>query len=284
MPKVLTLRYRPVTLSDVACDPWPIVPDPECCPDWEQLPASARARGIRIATETIWALSGRQYQVCTACIRPCKAFCLCCGDNYMPPGYWGIRTGWGPYVNGEGRWVNCGCGCGGGCCKAACAVRLDPGPAIDILSVKIGGVVVPPNTYRVLDGNLLVRSAEAGCWPECNDLASPDTAAGTWSVTYSYGNKPSAVALDMAAILACEVAKLCANRKCRLSGRITQVTRDGVSVTLDPKAFIDSGLTSLPEIDQWLRVVNPYGLASQSQVWSPDTLPPKQVTWPAATC
>lgn len=136
----------------------------------------------------------------------------------------------------------------------------------------------------VLDGNILVRSAGAGCWPECNDLASPDTQGGTWSVTYSYGIKPSVTALEMAAVFACEVAKLCAGVKCRLSGPITSVNRDGVSITLDPKAFIDFGLTGLPEVDRWLRVINPHGLAQRGEIWSPDSKPLRQVTWPSNVC
>lgn len=278
----------------MTCAPWPIVIDETCCPEWDSLPEAARARGLRIATEVIWALSGRQFQVCTACIRPCETFCLCCtGQKYMPPGWWGLGKGggvgggtgwWGPYVNGAGQWENCGCGCAGGCCKAACAVRLDPAPAVSITSVKIGGVAQPLDSFQVLDGNLLVRSAQAGCWPTCNDLSSPDTAAGTWSVTYQWGTAPTLTGLDMAAIFACEAAKFCANRKCRLTGRITSLSRDGVSIDLDPKAFFDNGLTGLIEVDSWLRVVNPHGLAQPSQVWSPETMPPRQVTWPLSRC
>ena len=265
----------------MTCEPWPIVVDPDCCPGWDQLSETARARGIRLATEVIWALSGRRYQVCAVCVRPCATMCLSCGDSSYPPGSYIWRDA--PY-GGAAR-GGCGCGCGmGGSCSSACAVRLDPAPVISITSVKIDGMVVPPNTYQLLDGNLLVRSPAAGCWPSCNNLALPDTAPGTWSVSYNNGTAASATALDMAAILACEVAKLCSNQKCRLSGRITQLSRDGVSITLDPQAFLKLGLTSLPEIDQWLKVVNPYGLAQRGEVWSPDTLPPRQVTWPPATC
>src|SRR4029078_430552 len=115
-------------------------------------------------------------------------------------------------------------------------------------------------------------------------LALPDTAPGTWSVTYSHGTGTSATALDMAAIMACEVAKLCSGQKCRLSGRITQLSRDGVSITLAPKAFLDLGLTGLTEVDQWIKVMNPHGLWQRGEVWSPDVRPPRQVTWPSATC
>lgn len=267
----------------MACDPWPIVIDPECCPDWATLPVAARDRGIRIATEIIWALSGRQFQICTACVRPCKTYCMSCGDSFKRAGEWGVFYRFGNQATSAG----CGCECGniGGCgCKSTCAVRLDPAPVIAILEVRIGGAVIPSGEYQVIDGHILVRDPAKGCWPKCNDLGSPNSVSGTWSVTYSYGTKASAVALDMAAILACEIAKHCMNLKCRLTGRITQLSRDGVSITLDPKAFIDEGLTSLPEIDQWLRAVNPYGLAQRGEVWSPDFQPLRQVTWPAATC
>jgi hypothetical protein len=269
----------------MSCEAWPIVVDPTCCPEWPDFPAAVQQRAIALATETIWALSGRQFGICTACVRPCKAFCFSCGTGCMRPGQWGQIPGWGrPYVNGAGQWTSCGCGCGAGSsCKAACAVYLDPAPVNEIVSVKINGAAVPGG-FMVLDGNILVRAAGAGCWPECNDLASADTAAGTWSVTYTYGIKPTATALYMAAIFACEAAKLCAGLKCRLSGPITQVTRDGVSITLDPKQFIDAGLTSIPEIDRWLRAINPYGLAQRGEIWSPDTQPLRQVTWPSNVC
>lgn len=205
----------------------------------------------------------------------------------MRPGWWGLRTGpRGPYGNVGGLSANsggCGCGCGTGC-QSSCAVRLDPAPVIDITSVKIDGVVQPPSTYQVIDGNLLVRSPAAGCWPTCNDLSAPDTAPGTWSATYQYGHPPTKTAMEMASIYACEIAKYCVNRRCRLTGKITSLTRDGVSIDLDPMAFIDNGLTGLPEIDLWLRMVNPHALAQPSQVWTPETLPPRQVTWPAAIC
>lgn len=267
----------------MSCEAWPIVVNEDCCPEWNALPEAQKQRALKIATDVIWALSGRQYGICTACVRPCKPFCFSCGTGCSRPGQWGVRNIMGAYVNENGRWVNCGCGCGYGKCKSSCAVYLDPAPVTEILSVKINGAVAVGG-FQVINGNLLVRSAEGGCLPECNDLSAPDTAPGTWSVTYKYGIKVPAVALEMAAIFACEIAKACAGQKCRISGRMTSISRDGVSITLDPKTFLDAGLTGLPEVDQWLRSMNPYGLASRSEVWSPDFQPLAQVTWPGATC
>lgn len=272
------------------CDLWPIVVNPDCCPGWSDLPQPRKDQAIRLATEVIWALSGRQFQICTACVRPCETFCLFCGPKIDRPGYWGLTYG-GAYGAGAaigGAGAACGCGCeSGGCgagCKSACAVRLDPYPVIDILEVRIGGAVQAANTYQVIDGHILVRAPGAGCWPKCNDLSVPNSVTGGWSVTYSYGTKSSAVALDMASIFACEAAKALCGQKCRLSGRITSVNRDGVSIQLDPKTFLKSGLTSLPEVDQWLTIVNPKGLPNRGEVWSPDVRPPRQLTWPLNTC
>lgn len=265
--------------------------NPDCCPGWADLSQARKDQAIRIATEIIWGLSGRQFQVCSTCVRPCETFCLSCGPKIDRPGYWGLTYGGaygaGAAIGGAGAACGCGCANGGGCgtgCKSSCAIRLDPAPVIAITEVRIDGVVQSANTYQVINGNLLVRAPSAGCWPKCNDLASANTASGTMSVLYSYGNKQSATALDMAAILACELGKALCGQKCRISGRITSVNRDGVSIQLDPKTFLRAGLTSLPEVDQWLQVVNPKGLPSRGEVWSPDVMPPRQVTWPANSC
>lgn len=274
----------------VGCVPWDIEIDPTCCPEWTTLSEQVRADALEIATDTLWALSGRRFGFCEATIRPCKAFCLCCGPKWQIPGAWGVWGGaaalWGaggfyPYVNDEGQWVNCGCGCEGSCCTAACAVYLDPAPAANILAVTVDGVVQPFDSYQVLDGRILVRSKAAGCWPTCNNLALPITQPGTWGIQYLWGLKPPKAALRHAASLACEIAKGCSGMKCRLPRNVTQLSRDGVSITLDPKEFIDAGLTGLPEVDAWLRQVNPSGLHEPGWVVSPDTMPPYQVTWPS---
>lgn len=270
----------------MTCRPWNIQVDPNCCPGWTELPEAIRTQALAIAADQMWALSGRRFGLCEVCIRPCKTFCLCCGPKWQRPGMWGVRQGWAPYLNSEGMWSNCGCACSGGCCKASCAVFLDPSPldATETPVLTIDGVVQAADSFQVLNGQLLVRSADAGCFPECNDLSAPDTEPGTWSFRYLTGLRPPASGLRAAAILACEIAKQCAGKKCRLPTNTTQLSRDGVSITLDPKAFIGAGLTYLPEVNAWLRQVNPYGLSQPGDVWSPDTEAPYQVTYPTGVC
>jgi hypothetical protein len=271
----------------MGCLPWDIEVDPSCCPGWLDIAEPIRTMALALAADQMWALSGRRFALCEVCVRPCKAFCITCGPTWQRPGMWGVRQGWGPYVNSDGQWFNCGCGCGAGsCCKASCAVYLDPLPVdpSQPLIVKVDGVVQDPASYQVINGKILIRAPGAGCWPDCNDLSLPDTEVGTWSADYFYGLRPPKAGLRVGGILACEIAKQCAGLKCRLPSNVTQLTRDGVSLTLDPKAFIDVGLTALPEVNAWIRQVNPYGLAQPGDVWSVDTEPPYQVTWPASTC
>ncbi|MGN8801497.1 hypothetical protein ACTNCM_12835, partial [Candidatus Merdisoma sp. HCP28S3_H6] len=55
--------------------------------------------------------------------------------------------------------------------------------------------------------------------------------------------------------------------RCRLPKYATQVTRQGVSVHMaDPAEVIGEGLTGLPEVDSWIRSVNPNALAEDSEV------------------
>lgn len=55
--------------------------------------------------------------------------------------------------------------------------------------------------------------------------------------------------------------------RCRLPRNATSVTRQGVSVQMPtPQEIIDSGSTGLPEVDLWVRALNPGGDSSVSEV------------------
>ena len=134
-------------------------------------------------------------------------------------------------------------------------------PVVSIDEVKIDGAVVPSAQYRVDDWRKLVylppASGGVGGWPCSQRLDRPDTDEGTFSVEYKWGAAPPAEGTTCAAILACQLAIACqpdpAKNGCRLPQRITNITRQGVSMAiLDPLTLFGEGRTGLTEVDLWL--------------------------------
>jgi hypothetical protein len=61
---------------------------------------------------------------------------------------------------------------------------------------------------------------------------------------------------------------------CNLPDRVTQLTREGVSLTLlTPADYIDKGRIGLPRVDTWLTAVNPSRSHRQAAVYTPDSPP-----------
>lgn len=265
-----------MSLQTAPCD-WPIV-DPTCCPSWAGADPALKARVTEVATEILWALSGRRFGVCPVTVRPCRRPC----ERTLTPMF-------GPYYGAgsftptllDGAWIN-GCGqCTTDCsCGPMCEVVL-PGPVDSVIEVKVDGVVVPAADYLVYDHHTLVRRDPSECWPYCQDLGEADTEAGTFSVTYGLGIPVPAAGLYAAELYACELLKACTDGPCRLPRRVTSITRQGVTWSLlDPMEFLDNGLTGLYEVDAWLKAVNPAGLSRGARVYSVDRRPPRRQTWP----
>lgn len=68
--------------------------------------------------------------------------------------------------------------------------------------------------------------------------------------------------------LAAELFLQCiGDRRCRLPRNASSATRQGVSVQFpDPVEIIQAGLTGVPEVDLWIKSLNPEGLAQDSEV------------------
>ena len=120
------------------------------------------------------------------------------------------------------------------------------------------------------------------CWPTCQDMTAPDTQDGTWSVKYMRGKPLPIAGVKALSELACELCKACiGDSSCCLPKRVTQITRQGVSMTLlDPMTFLENGRTGLYLVDAWLQSVNPKALARRAGVYSPDYNPGRETTWP----
>lgn len=257
-----------VAIGSVATGPcnWTLTFDAECCPQWSTLTTAQQDRAIAYATKVMWAATGRRYGLCSNTIRPCGLDRMCgsCGA-------WNWYGGWmRPYIL-DGLWRNCGCECA--CdCKPRCQIKL-PSPVAQVTQVMVDGVIISDTAWRVDDNQWLVRT-DGNCWPECQDYNVDVPAVGTLQVIYDRGNPVPQDVLDAAATLACEFGKACANLPCRLPNRMTNLTRQGVSVSfVDIDRLLARGLTGIVEVDQIIIANNPYGQKARPFFYSRDTSP-----------
>lgn len=255
------------------CQLWQVDPDCRLPQGWTADPLNwppAQRRAMMLASEHLYYTTGKAYGTCMVHMRPCR---LRCTEAATAP------TGPLNPVLWNGAVINAtGCGCAGSCgCNPICEVLLD-GPVAGIVRVTVDGVTVPDSTYRVDDHHRLVRQG-GGCWPHCQNMALPDGEPGTWSIVYWRGRDIPPLGRHAVTQLAIEYHKLCTgDPSCVLPERVTQVTRQGVTYTLEngPRE------TGVRVVDDWVRLVNPYGLTEPGMaVYSPDTQPAgRYQTWP----
>lgn len=263
---------------------WPDT-EPLCCSDWDSYSDALKEQAHTFATTMLWAATGRAYGLCELTVRPCGQY----NSNWNNAGwYWDGYGTWVPYIfNGE--WFNCYCGCNGspGCCTCdpACQVYL-PGPVHSIVSVQVDGASLPVsgangNNYFVLDQQWLVRTDTSACWPLCSDQNLAPGATDAFEVTYLRGRAVPPALATAAGTLACEYAKACSNLPCRLPSRVTNVSRQGVSISMtDIQVLLDKGMTGIWEVDQVIAMYNPYGMKGRTRFYSPDLQEGRQITYP----
>jgi hypothetical protein len=250
---------------------WPIIDGP-CGPDgpegvtYDQWVAAREA-----AVRWLWALSGRQFGTWTVTFRPewTQPFPV----SRLP---WGYRDGLGltPWLSGQGMLPGGSCGAARPAGVQGKRITL-PGPVLEVIEVTVDGSALPPESYA-LQGDDLVRM-DGEDWPASQDVTAVEGDLGTWQVTYRRGQDVPQAGRVAAGVLVCELAKAMVGNDCELPINTTQVTRGGVTVSLDE---LTQGFTGLALVDQWARSVNPNGLRQPPIVWSPDldsSLLPKPV-------
>lgn len=242
----------------------------------ETLPApSEMARYVEWASGLLYQLSGRRFAgVCERTVRPCRVGCSCWAPAVwgQPLTSWGWDGGMWRAQGNDGAGIECGCG-------VLSRVRL-PYPARSVLSVKIDGVTVDPATYRIDSQLWLTRMQGAGGWPACQHLDAPGTAAGTFEVVLSYGAVPPVAGAEAAVALAAQLWKLHnpGAGACALPAGVTQIVRNGLTMTKTAVAAWQEGKTGVAEIDSFLAAYNPNGRRGRARAWSPDTpLPARKV-------
>lgn len=260
---------------------------PGPCQDWPVIwkcslsgyAPSVTGAALSAASEMLYELSGQRFSQCEIAIRPCRQDCY--NGTWYGRGWWGgWGYGWGGYsggfvqpVNlGGGNWVNLTCGqCSSGCsCSIVSEVFL-PGPVLEIIEVKVDGIVLTGGVdYRLDDYRKLVR-LNGQQWPICNDLNKADTETGTWSVTAVYGEPVPVLGQIAVGELACEFAKLIAGQPCALPSGVTEITRQGLSMSFaEVTDSLSNFFSKNPASYYFLKTYNPNGLQSRAVAYDLD--------------
>lgn len=208
------------------------------------------------ASHLLYMASGRQFPgICSDTIRPCMGGAV----QYLA------------YAGGGSRPINgCGCSMGRGC--TAGGVVLPFQPAVEVTEVKVNGVVLGADQYRLVDSRVLMRVG--GGWPCSQRLDLADTEDGTWSVTYDYGQLPDPAGLGAVGWLAVQLARACTDdMECDLPDRLQTITREGLTMTiLDPFDFLEARRFGHTSTDWWLSQVNPASIDRPAKVLNVDLL------------
>lgn len=221
--------------------------------EWAALDFDVREHALLLASATLSRLTRGRVGHAAIKVRP--AHHRRCSPAFMP--FNGSGYPQGPFRPGQrpgGAMVNnAGCACGD-----ARGIRLS-GPVGRIDAVKVDGVVLAPEKYRLVDQTLLLRT-DGEDWNLFQDVYVPDTEPGTLSVTYLNAHPVDEMARYAVGVLALEfaMARTGANG-CRLPSSVQRITRAGVTYERMPGMF-PGGTTGIDEVDSWLGLYR--GMAS----------------------
>lgn len=256
-------------LPDAPDSCWPV--DTSCVEGFGDHPASVQALAKALAAQSMRMLTGYSVGGCPVLLRPCARSCVGGSGHWYEHG-----STFYPHIDTLGQWVNT-CGCSTSCSCSPLAEVVLPSYAGKVLAVTIGTETLTPAQYRVDNGNRLVR-LDGAVWPVCQDMSAAPGTEGAFVVEYLPGKTVDALGAQAAGLLAGEFAKACTGGKCQLPRSATAVTRQGVTMELNPGIFPD-GVTNILQVDAYIRAYNPYKLAMPSAVYSPDMRQHRVTTW-----
>lgn len=256
------------------CSDWPVR---WVCDVSSESPA-ATGMAVAAATRVLWSLTGRQFGTCTTTLRLCREECW---DSWAYDSWtrWTTPTtyGYGYLDFGGPYWYPSSCGsCSSSCsCGPVPEIKLPDG--VDhIVTVKLDGAAMPTGSYRVDNNRLLVRT-DGHDWPRCNDLTKDDSQPGTWSVTAAFGQAVPEGGQLAVGELACEILKAMRGEDCRIPPGVTQLTRQGVSISIpDFGDILMHGRTGLYLCDMFIMSENPKHLTQRGRVYRVDHPAPRR--------
>lgn len=135
-------------------------------------------------------------------------------------------------------------------------------PVRKILEVVELGKTLPQNSYTLRD-KAFIRKNNGLPWVYSN--------TSELLVTYEFGAKPPSTGKNAAIRLADEFYWYYTNDdKCSLPASLTNITRQGVSVTvLDPQEFLSQGRTGIYDVDLFIKTANPRNALKKSKLFVP---------------
>jgi hypothetical protein len=217
------------------CDTWPI-PEGDCAggctipdgTDAELVEAASIQAGLILHT-----LSGNQIGQCVDNLRPlngcgCRSTCYCDGDRLR--------------------------------------LYSPSGPVTGIESIYVDGELLAESEYRFYPSSQLLYRLPPAVWPTGDDKTLDCDEAGAFCVNALVGYEPDAWAVAVHAELTCEILKSCTDQKCRIPKNATQVTGQGVTVTLSATELNQF----IPAVAAWVAAVNPDKMRQPATVSSPD--------------
>lgn len=210
----------------------------QCCEDSGNIDVAVIESAISQASEMLARLSGYTVGKCSAVLRPL---------------------------------TNCK-GCRAWCCGGADGIYLkakDMIPIVSVTRVRIGADVVDPDTYGFDVETQMLWRVPGDKWPKSDDRWAAAGTEQAFAVDVITGNEPDAWARSVATLLACELVNNCLGRKCRIPKNATQVTSQGITITIS-EAEIQA---LLPEVAGWMKSVNPHHAVLPARVLSPDLAP-----------
>lgn len=242
-----------------------------CGACWDTHTPEVRATAAALAIGVMWMATARRYGQCPVVVQPCPKPELLREYQTYPV----AQADYGAaYIKG-GQWYN---SCSGydedsGCCHG-CEVDLEgPTTTGGITEVTVDGIIIPPASYEVQNGHILVRT-DGVCWPTCINYSQQSPPQ--FQVEYLKGVAIPAHVQAATERLACEWAKACTGGTCALPKRLRSLTRQGVEAVVEEVSTDPTRIrTGVPEVDMVIALENPHGRTMASIVWSPDAAPPR---------
>jgi hypothetical protein len=255
------------------------------------------AAAAAAASEILYELSGRVFTgecgpvTIRPVARPSDIDTRSWGATLSPLGWfssWGLSTSYGSSV--PGIMAHYGS-------SDPPVIRL-PWPVLDVLQVKIDGVVIPgpfdsetqTGEWELRGHQELVRIRPTASfsptqrwgWPTTQIGDLPDTEEGTFSITFTFGQPPPASGLLAALKLGEYLALPQLGDTTRYPQRVVQITRQGVSTQVASVIdILQKGSLGIWEVDAFLLAVNPHKNLRQAAVWSPDMGRPRRQATPS---